>query len=315
MELEQLINNTQRQRMESAAVGQKAPQAQVQSGVFICTGAASGMGRAIAERFGQNGHDLILCDLRPVDEVSKAITLSSPKPPRITGVTGDVSDPGFADKIAAALDGRKISVFAHFAGVSPTVGLKGSRVFDINFTSSRRLVGGLRPHMEPETGVFVLTASLAGHVISGPFVDWGVKYHLKGRWSPTVKLLSLWGYTSYAVSKRCVQMYVRSMATELAQDGGVRIVSLSPGVVNTPMMTELLEDPALKAFLGAAGLGRVACPEEIANVVEFLASPAASYCTGTDVLVDGGLTADTWGAVFKTLKVLIRSGSGKGKRS
>lgn len=300
--------------MESAAGEQKAPQAQTQRGVFVCTGAASGIGRAIAESFGRQGHDLILCDLRAVDEVSEAITSSSPNPPRITGVTGDVTDPTFGDNVVDALDGRKISVLAHSAGVSPTSSIKGKKVFDINFTSSRRIVEALQPHMEPETGVFVLIASLAGTVISGSFVDWGVKHHLKGRWSPTVKLMSSWAYTSYAISKRCVQMYVRSMATELAKDGGVRIVSVSPGVVNTAMMTENLEEPALMTFVGASGLGRLARPEEIANVVAFLASPAASYCTGIDVLVDGGLTAQKWGAVAKTLKVLIKSGSGKTKK-
>lgn len=298
--------------METPTAGQP-PQAQVQSGVVVVTGAAGGIGRATALAFGRQGRELILCDLKTVDEISAAIESSS-SPSKITGVTGDISDAGFPDKIIAALAGRKISVVVHSAGVSPAFG-NGRKVFDINFTAARRLVERLRPHMEQGTGVFVLVASLAGTFITNAFVDWAVHRHLRGRWSPTVWLMSLWSYSSYAISKRCVQVYAQSMATELARSGGTRIVTISPGVVDTAMMADFAEQPALATFQGASGLGRMGKPEEMANVIEFLASTAASYITGVDVLVDGGLTAQKWQAMWTTLKEVTRHPPKLGKKS
>lgn len=301
--------------MESQAAGQP-PQAQVQSGVVVVTGAAGGIGRAAALAFGRQGRELILCDLRTVEEVTAAVESSSSSS-KITGVTGDISDADFPDKIIAALAGRTIGVVVHSAGVSPALG-NGRRVFDINFTAARRIVERLRPHMEPGTGVFVLVASLAATFITNAVVDWAVHRHLGGRWSPAVWLMSLWSYTSYAISKRCVQLYARSMATELARGGGgggTRIVTISPGVVDTAMMADFAEEPALATFVGASGLGRMGKPEEMANVIEFVASPAASYVTGVDILVDGGLTAQKWQAIWATLKEVIRHPPIFGKKS
>jgi NAD(P)-dependent dehydrogenase (short-subunit alcohol dehydrogenase family) len=99
------------------------------------------------------------------------------------------------------------------------------------------------------------------------------------------------------------------MATKLAEKK-VRVVSILPGVIDIEIMAGYGKQPALATFVGSLGLKRMGRLEEVASVVVFLASPSASYCTGINVLVDSGLTAQKGRAVWTTLKTLRKKRSG-----
>jgi glucose 1-dehydrogenase len=97
------------------------------------------------------------------------------------------------------------------------------------------------------------------------------------------------GNTPYCLSKGGMRMLTRNAGVELAHHG-ITVVGVGPGAVATPINVETMQDPQLLAQLNAAiPLGRMATPEEIANLVVWLASDEASYVTATTFFVDGGM--------------------------
>src|SRR5437763_11070394 len=95
--------------------------------------------------------------------------------------------------------------------------------------------------------------------------------------------------TPYCLSKGGMRMLTRTAGVELAPHG-ITVVGVAPGAVRTPIDAETLSDPVQRAKLEAAiPLGRVAEPEEIANLVAFLCSDRATYSTATTMVADGGM--------------------------
>jgi glucose 1-dehydrogenase len=103
------------------------------------------------------------------------------------------------------------------------------------------------------------------------------------------------GNTAYCLAKGGMRMLTRTAGVELAPHG-IRVVGVGPGAVATPINLSTMQDPALLAKLNAAiPLGRMAEPEEIANVVVFLAGDGASYLTATTIFADGGIMQSSVG--------------------
>ncbi|MGD0429678.1 MAG: glucose 1-dehydrogenase [Acetobacteraceae bacterium] len=103
------------------------------------------------------------------------------------------------------------------------------------------------------------------------------------------------GNTAYCLAKGGMRMLTRTAGVELAPHG-IRVVGVGPGAVATPINLTTMQDPALLAKLNAAiPLGRMAQPEEIANVVVFLAGDGASYLTATTIIADGGIMQSSVG--------------------
>ena len=96
---------------------------------------------------------------------------------------------------------------------------------------------------------------------------------------------------NYAASKGGVMQFTKGMANEWAKTG-VRVNSISPGFVGTPMVAKVMDDPVWSGLIKSrTPMGRVAQPAEVAELIAFLASPRASYITGADISIDGGWTA------------------------
>jgi NAD(P)-dependent dehydrogenase (short-subunit alcohol dehydrogenase family) len=253
----------------------------------IITGAAGGMGASIARAFAEESRPLILCDLHtaPLEELAKSLAGKA----TIDIVAGDVTAADYPAKIITALGARKIGALAHAAGVSPSMA-DGKRVFEINFTATTRLVEGLLPYMAPG-GAAVLIASNSGQMIARPLFDRALQKVIKGGNSLILKLMLRNSRMAYPMSKRAVQLYAQTMSPAFGKVGA-RIVSLSPGIIDTSMgRLEQKAGPEMDKMIAVTPLGRMGEPSEIASVVVFLASPAASYISGTDILVDGGTVA------------------------
>ncbi|MBY0420720.1 MAG: SDR family oxidoreductase [Parvularculaceae bacterium] len=97
--------------------------------------------------------------------------------------------------------------------------------------------------------------------------------------------------TVYCMTKHAVEGLTKAMAVELAPHG-IRVNSVAPTFIETPMTKPMLDDPAFRSFVDSMiPLGRTGAPEDVAAAVVYLASPAAGMVTGTSLLVDGGWTA------------------------
>lgn len=211
------------------------------SSVVVITGVTGGVGCATAHAFAREGRSLILCGRKagPLEDLK--IKLGSEKY-RVDTVCCDISDVTFPQQIFTVLAGRKIDVLAHAAGISPTMG-SGKQIWDVNFTSTKRLVEMLMPYMVTGS-VTILVSSMAGE-FGSKFIgtDRILKRSLKTGQLRTGRLLLHSSNAEYVLSKRAVQLYAKAMAPVFGKTGS-RIVSLSPGIIDTNMARKEKEDGA-----------------------------------------------------------------------
>lgn len=254
--------------------------------VSVVTGAAGGMGSAVVRQLAAGGHDsFILCDLDKAALDRQADDLRS-RGGRVVVVDGDVSSQDFSDRIVAGLGGRLIRAFIHTAGISPRAG-SAERIMQINLDATARLVPALLPHMADGSAA-VLVASNSAHMPMGREADEAFNKPLPPEGTAALMHLVASPLAAYPLSKRGVITIVKQYAMDFGQRGS-RIVSVSPGATDTNMVrNEMSEGAGAMRIVETAAIKRLAQPDELAAVMVFLASPAASFVTATDVLVDGG---------------------------
>lgn len=237
---------------------------------IIVTGAASGIGAATARLLAREGAALALFDIQA--EALKAVAQETGG----TAIAFDLLDEaaivdGVA-RAAAALGG--LDGLINCAGIAGNATLadldsaRWNRMLGINLTAPYLLCREVLPHLKAsKTGTIVNIASGQALLPNAP------------------------GASAYAASKAGLVALTKALASELAPS--IRVNAIAPGVVLTPMTREVLagyDNPDDAPFVRQYALQRVAQPEEIAEAILFLSSPASSYVTGTVLAVDGGRT-------------------------
>lgn len=269
----------------------------------LITGAAGGMGRACARLFGGT-HDLVLTDAVAASLERFAEELRAEGFTVLAAHAGDLGDDALLSTLIADATGDVPLTLIHTAGLSPSQA-DARAIMAVNLVATVKLLDAVEPILTPGS-VAVVIASTAGHMmpvipeIAPLFADPlapGFLDHVGG----AIEAMSggapagAPGF-SYALSKQAVIALVEKRAAAWGQHGA-RIVSISPGLILTPMgRKELAETQGAAQTADAAPVGRPGIAMDIALAARFLASDEASFVSGCDLRVDGGSTA-----VLKTM--------------
>jgi NAD(P)-dependent dehydrogenase (short-subunit alcohol dehydrogenase family) len=247
----------------------------------IVTGAAHGIGAAVAERLARSGAGLVACDVDGDGLDEQADRLRGHGGPMVT-VVGDVADPVTATRAAAVAE-REFAgaqVLVNAAGIQRygTVETTDEAVWDEVQSVNVKSVFLFAKHAIP-----LLRAAGGGAIVNVSSVQ---------------AFRTQTGVAAYTASKGAINALTRAIAVDHAHER-IRCNVVCPGSVDTPMLrwaAGLFADggdvsDVLSRWGGAHPLGRAATPEEVAEACAFLAGHRSSFVTGTEICVDGGLTA------------------------
>jgi len=239
--------------------------------IAVVTGASTGMGLATAKRFIEEGMDHVFITGRRKEALDAAVAEIGRN---VTGVQGDVANLSDLDRLYEAVkkQTRKIDVIFANAGVAQLApfGAVEEKFFDLHFDANVKglffSVQKALPLMN-DGGAIIVNASIA-----------------------TIKGFS--GMSVYSATKAAVRSFARTWTNEL-RERRIRVNAISPGHIDTPIMESLQQGDALikmkEGMSQNVPLGRLGDPDEIAKAVSFLASDEASYVSGIELFVDGGV--------------------------
>jgi glucose 1-dehydrogenase len=252
---------------------------------YLVTGAASGIGRATALRLARDARaaskpgKIAIVDVAAakakLDAVAEELRKLDCEPLAIHADMGTTDGPQRAVGETAArfggLDGLVSNAGINRPGALRTYSVEDwDAIFNVNTRATWLLAKAAHDALAAARGAIVITASMSG---SNAHANLG----------------------AYAPSKAAVIMLMRVLAQEFGRDG-IRVNSVSPGLVRTGMTETVYADAGLAAERDAlVPIGRVAKPEDIADVVAFLLGPDARYVNGHDLVVDGAVSGNFLG--------------------
>jgi glucose 1-dehydrogenase len=250
----------------------------------LVTGAASGIGRATCLRLARNGRDegvaakIAAVDLAPsrgLDEALREARDAGAEAFALHGDMGTSDDParvvGEAVTRLGGLDALVSNAGINRPGALVDYSVEDwDRVFAVNTRATWLLAKAAHPALATSRGAIVAVGSMSG---TNAHANLG----------------------AYGPSKAAVIMLARVLAQEFGRDG-IRVNTVSPGMVRTGMTAAVYADKQVAAERdGLVPIGRVATPEDIADVIVFLLGPDARYVSGHDLVVDGAITGNLLG--------------------
>jgi NAD(P)-dependent dehydrogenase (short-subunit alcohol dehydrogenase family) len=243
-------------------------------GAVIVTGASRGIGAAIAQKLAEDGYGVVVNYAADTAGAESVVSAIRGRGGRATAVRADVAAP---DAVADLFD-RAQQEMGPLAALVNNAGTTGgqARIDEHDADELTRLmrVNVVGPMVCARHAVRAMSTAHGG--TGGSIVNIA---SVAARALPGIP-----GFVPYEATKAAVVTFSRGLSNEVAPEG-IRVNSVSPGVIDTKMAAET---PGAKQAAASTPLGRVGRPDEIADTVSWLVSPAASYVTGTDIIVSGG---------------------------